>query len=292
MTITQLIVFVKAAELGSFTKAAQALNMTQPAVSHAISGLESELGLKLLIRDRRTGLALTDAGKRILVHAREIMCRFEHIEQEARAGRGLEDGTVRIGSFPSVSAHYLPGIIGTFRRKHPKVELVLLEGTYEEVEEWIASRVVDIGIVVLPNEEFEVQQLTANEMVVVLPHDHPLCDKSAVPVTCLDRLPFIIQKGYEAPILSLFQQAGVQPSFDYQFLHTSTILKMIEEGLGVAILADLALPDALPNVQIRKLDPPFWRELGLACPSFKECSPAVKRFVQLFLEHVPVRCHD
>lgn len=81
MTITQLKVFVKIAETGSFTKAGQALNMTQPAVSHAISAIEAELDVKLIIRDRRNGLMLTDTGKQILVHIREVLKGIEKLSR-------------------------------------------------------------------------------------------------------------------------------------------------------------------------------------------------------------------
>ncbi len=106
MTITQYMVFAKAMETGSFTKAAQALNMTQPAVSHAISGLESDLGVSLIVRDRRKGIVLTDVGQRVLVQIREILQRIENIEQIAAAEKGLEVGTIRIGTFPSATAHF------------------------------------------------------------------------------------------------------------------------------------------------------------------------------------------
>ncbi len=88
MTITQLQVLIKTVELGSFTKAARVLNMTQPAVSHAISSIESELGVTILIRDKRKGLLVTDVGNRILVHIREILSSVEKIEQEVAMEKG------------------------------------------------------------------------------------------------------------------------------------------------------------------------------------------------------------
>ena len=88
----------KTVELGSFTKAARVLNMTQPAVSHAISSIESEIGVTILIRDKRKGLIVTDVGNRILVHIRDFE-RCRKIEQEVAMEKGHEVGTIRIGSF-------------------------------------------------------------------------------------------------------------------------------------------------------------------------------------------------
>lgn len=156
----------KTIELGSFTKAARVLNMTQPAVSHAISSIESELGVTILIRDKRQGLLVTDVGNRILVHIREILNGVEKIEQEVAMEKGHEVGTIRIGSFPSASAHFLPKMINHFKEKYPSLEVVLCEGTIKEVEDWLISRVVDIGIVILPNKEMEVVPLTKEKWLL------------------------------------------------------------------------------------------------------------------------------
>ncbi|MBO1579536.1 LysR family transcriptional regulator [Bacillus sp. XF8] len=283
MTITQLQVFVKVVELGSFTKAARILNMTQPAVSHAISSVESELDVKLIIRDKRKGLILTDVGNRILVHFREILNGVEKVEQEVAMEKGHEVGTIRIGSFPSASAYFLPKMINIFREKYPNLELVLHEGTLKEVEEWLLSRVIDVGIVILQNKEMEIVPLTKGKMVVVLRDDHPLCKKTTITIKDLEDEPIIICKGgYEPPIIEMFNQASVPLCIEYVVSTVTTSLNMIQEGLGLAILAELSLSDIPPNVQTRELEPQVWREIALAVPSLKEASLAVQLFIEEF----------
>ncbi|WP_439742044.1 LysR family transcriptional regulator [Bacillus pseudomycoides] len=283
MTITQLQVFIKVVELGSFTKAARVLNMTQPAVSHAISSVESELGVTLIIRDKRKGLILTDVGNRILVHFREILNGVEKVEQEVAMEKGHEVGTIRIGSFPSASAYFLPRMINIFREKYPNLELVLHEGTLKEVEEWLLSRVIDVGIVILPNKEMEIVPLTRGKMVVVLHNDHPLCEKEAITINDLEGEPIILFKGgYEPPIIDMFKQAGVPLRVEYAVSTVTTSLNMIQEGLGLAILAELSLTNLPPNVKTRELAPQVWREIALAVPSFKESSLAVQLFIEEF----------
>ncbi|PEE36292.1 LysR family transcriptional regulator [Bacillus pseudomycoides] len=283
MTITQLQVFIKVVELGSFTKAARVLNMTQPAVSHAISSVESELGVTLIIRDKRKGLILTDVGNRILVHFREILNGVEKVEQEVAMEKGHEVGTIRIGSFPSASAYFLPKMINIFREKYPNLELVLYEGTLKEVEELLLSRVIDVGIVILPNKEMEIVPLTKGEMVVVLRDDHPLCEKEAITISDLENEPIILFKGgYEPPIIDMFKQAGVPLRVEYAVSTVTTSLNMIQEGLGLAILAELSLTNLPPNVKTRELAPQVWREIALAVPSFKESSLAVQLFIEEF----------
>jgi len=283
MTITQLQVFIKVVELGSFTKAARVLNMTQPAVSHAISSVESELGVTLIIRDKRKGLILTDVGNRILVHFREILNGVEKVEQEVAMEKGHEVGTIRIGSFPSASAYFLPKMINIFREKYPNLELVLYEGTLKEVEELLLSRVIDVGIVILPNKEMEIVPLTKGEMVVVLRDDHPLCEKEAITISDLEGEPIILFKGgYEPPIIDMFKQAGVPLRVEYAVSTVTTSLNMIQEGLGLAILAELSLTNLPPNVKTRELAPQVWREIALAVPSLKDSSIAVQLFIEEF----------
>ncbi|ENJ6134435.1 LysR family transcriptional regulator [Bacillus cereus] len=283
MTITQLQVLIKTVELGSFTKAARVLNMTQPAVSHAISSIESELGVTILIRDKRKGLIVTDVGSRILVHIREILNGVEKIEQEVAMEKGHEVGTIRIGSFPSASAHFLPKMINHFKEKYPNLEVVLYEGTIKEVEDWLVSRVVDIGIVILPNKEMEIVPLTKGKMVVILREDHPLCKKDAITIRDLENEPIILCKGgYEPPIIDMFKQINVSLRAEYVISTVTTALNMIQEGLGIAILAELSLTNLPKNVQTRELEPQVWREIALAVPSLKDSSIAVQLFIEEF----------
>ncbi|CKE78527.1 LysR family transcriptional regulator [Bacillus paranthracis] len=283
MTITQLQVLIKTVELGSFTKAARVLNMTQPAVSHAISSIESELGVTILIRDKRKGLIVTDVGSRILVHIREILNGVEKIEQEVAMEKGHEVGTIRIGSFPSASAHFLPKMINHFKEKYPNLEVVLYEGTIKEVEDWLVSRVVDIGIVILPNKEMEIVPLTKGKMVVILREDHPLCKKDSITIRDLENEPIILCKGgYEPPIIDMFKQVNVPLRAEYVISTVTTALNMIQEGLGIAILAELSLTNLPKNVQTRELEPQVWREIALAVPSLKDSSIAVQLFIEEF----------
>ncbi|MED4803517.1 LysR family transcriptional regulator [Bacillus atrophaeus] len=283
MTITQLQVFVKIAETGSFTKAGQALNMTQPAVSHAISAIEAELGVKLIIRDRRNGLMLTDTGKNILVHIREVLKGIEKVEQVAAAEKGLELGTIHIGTFPSASAHFMPKLISVFKQKYPKLELILHEGTVDEVREWLQSRIIDAGILLFPARDMEYIPLKKDKMVVVLRDDHPLCSRSGITLNDLDQEPMVVcYGGYESPFIELFKQAGSTLNTAYTVYNVNTSINMIREGLGLAIISELSMSGMpLPeHVVTRDLDPQVFREIQLAVPSLKEASLAAKLFIQ------------
>jgi len=142
---------MSAVELGSLTRAAEALGCTQSAVSHAIASLESELGFRLL-RRARSGIRLTDEGERLLPAVRSLLSASEQLEQTAASIRGLDQGTVRIGAFTSVAVHWLPAVLKEFQRDYPHVSFRLLNGDYHDVSEWLSDGSVDIGFVALPCE--------------------------------------------------------------------------------------------------------------------------------------------
>ncbi|RNB89526.1 LysR family transcriptional regulator [Brevibacillus fluminis] len=282
MTITQFQVFATIVETGSFTKAGEALNMTQSAVSHALAALEAELGITLLIRDKRQGLLLSDIGKSFLIHIREILSRYEQIKQEAAQASGLEIGTIRIGSFPSASMHLLPKMLGVFHSQHPNVEVVLFEGTFQEVTEWLTSRIVDIGFLSLPHADLDTIPLTQDQMMVVLPLDHRLRDNESIRLAELADEPFIMTKaGSEVLITNMFREANISPAIRFHVQDGGTLLHMVQEGLGITIAPDLSLPRTPLALHKKSLNPPVWRQLSLACPSFRDASPAVKAFVQV-----------
>ncbi|CUB26119.1 LysR family transcriptional regulator [Bacillus amyloliquefaciens] len=284
MTITQLRVFVQIAETGSFTKAGQALNMTQPAVSHAISALESELGIKLIIRERRNGVRLTDTGGKILVHIREVLKGIEKAEQLAAAERGLEQGTIHIGTFPAASAYFIPKLISEFKKRYPKLELVLHEGTADEVKEWLQSRMIDAGILLFPTEDMDYFLLKKDKMAAVMHKDHPLAARSTVTIKDLDGEPMVVcEGGYTSPFAGLFKQAGAELCAAFTVFNVSTSINMVREGLGMAILSDMSMAgNPLPEeVVIKEFAPDVFREVQLAVPSMKDASLAAKLFIDV-----------
>ena len=125
MNTSKYKVFLKVAELGNITRAAEELNYTQSGVSHAISALEEEFGFPLLIR-RRKGVILTPDGERVLPAIQNIVNSTEQLNQIVSAIKGLNAGTIRIGAFTSVAVHWLPGMIKGFQTRYPNVDFRLL----------------------------------------------------------------------------------------------------------------------------------------------------------------------
>ncbi len=136
MSLVKFDIFNKVVELGSLTKAGEELSLSQSAVSHAIASLESEWGFSILNRGR-AGITLTSNGERVLRYVREILKWNNEMVQEIADINGLEIGTIRIGTFSSVSVQWLPEILKEFSNHYPSIDIELFEGDYDEIEEWI-----------------------------------------------------------------------------------------------------------------------------------------------------------
>src|SRR4051812_31616230 len=243
MTPGQLQVLVAIVETGSFTAAATALEMTQSGVSHAIATLEMELGTTLLERDRR-GVSLTDAGSPGLVEARAGLQHLDRLGREA--ARGPVRGRLRLGILPSVATRLLPPVIGAFAQRYPAVELVLQEGTDDEVREWLRTRLVDISVVTLPQSGLTTLPLARDAMLAIVPRDHELASAPAITPAQLAANPFIMCAGGCEPLIrTVLQAAGVAPQVRFQVRDIGTILALVREGLGVTMAPALTLPDAL-----------------------------------------------
>ncbi|BCG61523.1 putative HTH-type transcriptional regulator YvbU [Paenibacillus sp. URB8-2] len=284
MNKVQIELFVKIAESGSFTRAGQEMNMTQPAVSRAISTLEAELDVQLLVRDRR-GIALTEVGKRILVAFRDILKGFGKVEQEIAAEKGLEKGLISIGAFPAASSYFIPKIIGAINRQYPQLEFRLHEGTIAEVKEWLETGVIDVGILIPPADEFDSFPLFREKLYAVLHAGHPLAEKPVVKVRDFESEAMLICKsGYEPPVVELFQKTGVNLNPKYVINSYHTALNMVREGLASAVMSRLSLLSPPDGVAIRELEPAAYRDIHLAVNSAESCSIAVRLFIDTALK--------
>ena len=172
--LTKYRILMSTVELGSLTRAAETLGCTQSAVSHSIASLESDLGFRLL-RRARSGIKLTDEGRRLLPFVRALLAADEQLGQTAAEIRGLDQGTVRIGAFTSVAVHWLPPVLKEFQRDYPKVGFRLFNGDYHDVNEWLSDGSIDIGFVALPCElKCETIPLMEDRLLAILPRGRRL----------------------------------------------------------------------------------------------------------------------
>ncbi|SHN18337.1 LysR family transcriptional regulator [Gracilibacillus kekensis] len=280
MNITHLQILCAVIETGTFTRAGEKLNITQSGISHGVSALEQELGVSLLVRDR-SGIYLTESGEKVLKHAKEILNHIDGIKEETKLLSNLESGKIRIGSFPSASSSFLPKLLASFQRKYPKIEIVLFEGTDQEIIEWINNRIVDVGFTTLPQDNLDTFPIGKDRFFIILSDKHPLKNKQELSIQSVIKEPFILSKGGCEPLITkVFKDRKVSPIIKYEVKDMATILAMVKEEIGWTLVPEKVLPNEIIEYHAIPLDPPFWRQLGLAVISLSKCSNAVRTFIK------------
>lgn len=289
MTITQIMTFVRVAETLSFTQAAHDLHMTQPAVSHAIASIENELDTLLLLRDRKKGVLLTEIGEQVLVQFRTILHSMEKVQQQVAAVKGLDVGTICVGAFPSASAYFLPPIIQKIKQNYPNLIFDLHEGSANDVKEWVYTRKIEAGIVLLPAPELDVIPLFENDMVILLPDNHPLQQQTNITIQHLHREDMILCKGgHETAIIEAFDKENCDLNITFTTHNVSALINMVRQGLGIGIVSNLALSMHPHHLDMREVTPRITSQIGIAIPSLSQASLAVQLLIktaqELFLE--------
>ncbi len=278
---------IETVDTGSFTKAAQVLSYTQSGVSRMVAELERSWGIKLLVRGRG-GVELTSEGRLVLPYVRDIVSLQRSLRMEVDGISGLRAGVIRIGTFSSVAAQWLPNVIERFQADYPGIDYELVIGEYAEIRAWIASGRVDCGFLVLPiEEEFDTITLGSDRLLAVLPPGHALAKERTVALADLAEEPFLLdEKGTDAMVTDIFREAGVHPDIRLTTPDDYVIMSMVESGLGVSILPELILERVPYDLAIRPLDVNPIREIGFAVRSQADASLAVRTF-EGYLARVP-----
>lgn len=283
MTLTQLEIFSLVAELRGFTLAAHRLGISQSAVSHALKSLEQELGVELF-RRHQSQVELSDIGEQLLLRARAMLGLANTLRQEAADARGLKSGTLRIGSFgPTSSIRLLPRILQHFRQAYPGIEVHIDEGPDRQVLQWLDERRIDIGFVVLPEERFDTFALMEDQMVALLPLDHPLATEAQLSLKDLCSDPFVLTEAGSSELVSrLFNAARLSPNIRYRCSQLLSTLDTVSRGDAITIVAEGSLPDERnPQYVKRPLSPAVVRHIGLAVLDQRQASPATLAFIKL-----------
>lgn len=283
MTLTQLEIFSLVAELHGFTAAANRLGISQSAVSHALKSLEQELGVELL-RRHQSRVELSDIGQQLLLRARAMLGLANTLRQEAADARGMKRGTLRIGSFgPTSSIKLLPLILQHYRAAHPGIEVHIDEGPDRQVIQWLEERRIDVGFVVLPEERFDTFALIEDQMVALLPVDHPLTRRDSLSLSDLCNDPFVLTEAGSSELVSrLFSAARLTPNIRYRCSQLLSTLDTVGRGDALTVVAEGSLPDDRDSRYVKKpLSPAVTRQVGLAVLDQRQSSPAALAFIKL-----------
>ena len=238
ITLRQLEYFVAAARHASTVKAAHALNVSQPSISHAIGELEALWDEKLFYRIHAQGLELTAFGKQRYRQAQNVLLQAQELGREADDGR--IEGELSIGCFSTLGPMYFPAIMREFRREHPHVRLTMLEGNTEELLSRIERGTLDLALIYDMGLARPVQlhYVGAHSPYVLLPPRHPLSRRDTLAVVDLAQEPFILinlphSRDY---FLSIFSFADVSPRIAVETGSIEMARSMVANGHGFSIL--------------------------------------------------------
>ena len=266
LDVKRLRVLREVAEHGSFSAAAEALSYTQSAVSQQIAALEREAGTTLVDRGAR-GIRLTDAGRALVEHSEAILARLSAAEAELEAIAGLRGGRVRLASFATAGAALVPVAIAEFRRRHPAVELSLIEAEPEEAIPQLKAGSLEIALLYeyasLPRaiyepmyEGIEQHLLLEDPMHIALPADHPLARKRTIKLEDLAGEAWI--QGNCSGLcgemhLAACKSAGFEPRVGFETEDYNVVQGLVAAGVAISLIPELALTNVREDIVIRSL---------------------------------------
>jgi DNA-binding transcriptional LysR family regulator len=288
--LRQIRAFATVAQLGSFTRAANRLHVSQPALTIQIRNLEEALGLRLFDRNTRT-VALTRIGRDLLPALQRILRDLDAVVAEARDVAAMRHGIVRIAVLPSFAAGILPEIIARFRERHPKISFVIHDVIASDVIAQVRDEKVDLGLTggSLVDADIETLHVTQDYMHVVYSVDHPLEGAERIDIETLARYPLILMHpatSVRAVVDAAFLAAGLSPLVAAEATYMSTAVGMVRAGLGVAILPGSAMEvRAERNLRSRPVDDPrFTRQISLIKKAVRTLPPAAESFARTLVE--------
>ena len=254
MLYAHLESFVEVARRGNVSRAAEALFLTQPAITARLKSLEGGLGVELFVRTPR-GMKLSDAGRAFLPYAQRTIATVDEGRQLMANLRQGTTGTLVIAAAPAVSTYVLPDILRVFRTTHPNVRLGVRTGHTEEVLEMVLRGEAHIGIGrPIRHPDIELIPVLDDEMLLVVSARHPFARRGKVRMDELAAERLILfdrTSSYHELTSSLFRQAGVVPMSTLELDNVEAAKKMVQQGLGVALLPRMALSTELKARSLR-----------------------------------------
>ncbi|HWH51677.1 MAG TPA: LysR substrate-binding domain-containing protein [Gemmatimonadaceae bacterium] len=258
LNLHHLRLFTAVVDYGGFTKAAAALDLSQPAISKSLNELERQLHLQLLRRDGRS-TALTPAGRLLYSRARELFGVERTAEQELRELRGLKRGLLRIGASATISNYMLPAILGRFHLRHPRVGVRVSTANTRTVVRMLLESRVDVGLVEGPvaDARIEARPWRDDALIVAAPPDHPLVEQQPVEPRALAGQTFLVREhgsGTRTITTRALARHGVRLHDTMRIGGTAAIKQAVAAGLGLAFVSRAAAADQLALGRIVPLE--------------------------------------
>lgn len=278
MTILSYQVFQAVVEQGSFRKAAEVMNLTPSAVSHAISAMEQELGFTLFTRSKN-GITLTNYGETLQPYINAVLSSEESLNQAVFNLNGLQQGIVKIGCFSSVCTNWLPDIIKSFKEEYPGINLEIYQGTYADVSEWIKNGTVDMGFLSVSSaRDLPIVPLYRDPLLCVVPHGFAKNPATkAITIAEMHDKVFVSQmESTDADIQKFLQDNGLNVRSAYHVVDDLSQIAIVAKGLGICIMPQMVMNDIPYTVDMYPTDPQASRIIGISVRNPNFMAPAVK----------------
>ncbi|HUU27461.1 MAG TPA: LysR family transcriptional regulator [archaeon] len=288
MHLEQLRFFQAVAEKGSFTRAAEELLLTQPAVSNQILKLEDDLGQKLFERQGKR-VQLTRAGEILYAHSRKIFQQLREVEGILEDLKSLDTGTLTLGTIDVISIYVLPRIFSQFHQRYPRVEISIDIDDSTNICAGVLDGRFDLGFATLPVENKNLISIPiyTDILQVIAPRGHPLTRQKLVSLADLMKTTLIVYKKGSVTrkiIEGVFERRGLKLDPDMEIDRPEAMKKLVEAGLGLSIIPEMTIKRELEEGTLLALptgDVHFKRRLGLVYRKGQFFSPSTTAFLEI-----------
>lgn len=289
MELDQLRYFLQIAETKNFTRAAELLVVSQPALSRSVQRLEEELGVPLFVRKSRQ-VELSDAGELFKIRAEQILGLVE--DTKAQISDDGETGRVRIGAIPTIAPYFLPAFLKKFAKQFPKAVAEVYEDTTKNLLHQVSQGEIDFGVLALPISEkhLDVEELFEEELLIALPSNHELVDKPQIRLKDIEHLPFVMLDEphcLSATILSFCRNRSFQPVVVGKTNQLSTVQELVALNHGISMVPKMAERiDHSKNRVYRSLaGSPLRRTIGIVWDPYRYQTRLIKAVIDALRAH-------
>lgn len=283
----QMLTFITVAEKKNFSRAAEVLNLTQPAISLQIQSMEEQFGVRLFERNNKR-VELTQAGTLLLTYAEKILRLHQEAEQALRDLIGIVSGKLVIGASFTIGEYILPRLLAVYTSTYPQVDVSVTISNTDSISERLMNNEIDVGLVegVVSNKHMEVTPILQDEMVLVLPEHHRLAKlKIAEPHHVLDERLIMRESGSGTRqiVEAWFKDSPGKPEKIIEFSSTQSIKEAVEAGLGISLLSKWTIRKEIQLGvlhAVRLSDPCLCREISLLWKKDRFHSRAAEEFLR------------
>jgi DNA-binding transcriptional LysR family regulator len=294
MADRRLQVFHTVARLLSFTKAAETLHMTQPAVTFQIRQLEEYFNTRLFDRTHNK-ISLTAAGERVFEYADRIISLYSEMDSKVREMTGDVSGILIIGASTTIAEYVLPLLLGEFKEKHTGINIRLRVSNSTGIVHMVEDNSVDVGIVESPvsNKNLAVEVCWHDKLVLICPPQHPLAKKTKITAEDLSGFPFICReegsgtREFTVEYLAAHKMTLHDLNISLEVGNPEAVKSAVEAGLGVSIVSQATVVKELKlaSLAARPLDPPLERPFSFVFQRQKFRLRAMEEFMNFAQEH-------